>query len=213
MECACKMLISMFSQSDVINILGRFMNKCSISFFFRGTMGTLLKDRYICRFCAKEDKDYHNLYSENISCQKCDDQCSMSYTQVSNQYLKVKLEETSFYPRFSCFDCSCFLLKLVTFYKTLENGQSKLDEILISEGHLEIKKRGRPKKGLEKIVPIKQIEHQHKFGKRKIKPPSRFQDALSVSVKSESVDDEKGKESGRDMTGSVMETGFWKWEG
>ena len=175
-------------------------------------MGTLLKDRHICRFCAKEDKDYHNLYSENIFCQKCDDQCSMSYTQVSNQYLKVKLEETSFYPRFSCFDCSCFLLKLVTFYKTLENGQSKLEEILISEGHLEIKKRGRPKKGLENIVPTKQIEHQLKFGKRKIKPPSRFQDALSVSVKSESVDDEKGKDCGRDMmTGAVMETGFWKW--
>jgi len=160
-------------------------------------MGSLLKDKQICRFCASENKEYQNLYSESISCQKCDDECSVTYSQISNQYLKVKLEETSFYPRFSCFDCSCFLLKLVNFYKTLESGQSKLEDILIAEGRLEFKKRGRPRKGFEKNISTseKPIENLHKLGKRKIKPPSRFQDATLVSVKSETVDDEKEKDS------------------
>ena len=122
-------------------------------------MGSLLRESDICRFCAGHCDEKILVYRDTIPLQQSDTAAAgaadISYSAAASKYLQIKLDPSSPYPQYSCSDCRLSLQTVVLFYNKLEIGQSKLNEILVAEGSLETKKMGRPRKGFEKKVSVK----------------------------------------------------------
>ena len=153
-------------------------------------MGTLLRGSGVCRFCAEESDQRFCLYTQTLSRPGSGSEITsavsdVSYSDVASKYLGFKLDENSPFPQFSCSNCTAMLQKLLEFFHRLELGQAKLTELLIAEGSLEMKKRGRPKKGCEKKVKLEtQVIKDLKSKRRRVKIPKRYEDS---SVPGESV--------------------------
>ena len=113
----------------------------------------------MCRFCAQESDQKFSIYTQTLTSPspRSEDgstKSDLSYSDVASKYLGLKLDVESPYPQFSCLSCTQMIQNLLEFFHLLEIGQSKLTELLIDEGSLELKKRGRPKKGCEKNVKL-----------------------------------------------------------
>ena len=155
-------------------------------------MGTLLRGSSVCRFCAEESDQRFCLYTQTLSSpdpgsgsEIASAVSDVSYSDVASKYLGFKLDENSPFPQFSCSNCTAMLQKLLEFFHRLEVGQAKLTELLIAEGSLEMKKRGRPKKGCEKNVKLEtQVIKDLKSKRRRVKIPKRYEDS---SVPGENV--------------------------
>ena len=151
-------------------------------------MGSLVRNQNICRFCATDvscGQQIYGIYTDTLLSQSGEHTDNLSFTEAALQYLKIKLDIDSPYPQISCCDCADVLQKFVLFYRKLEIGQSKLNEILIAEGSLKIRKRGRPKKGFEKKSKTCDISESviSRQERRKIKLPKRFEESkLDIPV-------------------------------
>ena len=145
-------------------------------------MGTLLRGSSLCRFCAEESDQRFCLYTKTLNSpgsESASAVSAVSYSDVSSKYLGLKLDANSPFPQFSCSNCTDMIQNLLEFFHRLEIGQSKLTELLIAEGSLEVKKRGRPKKGCEK-TPVKletQVIRELKSKRRRVKVPKRYEDS------------------------------------
>ena len=136
----------------------------------------------MCRFCATHSDDNFNIFTDQLQCGDADteeDQTHISYSELCAKYLKLRLDTNTPYPRVGCSDCRDQLKMLIGFFRRVETGQSKLHELLVAEGSIESKKRGRPKKGFEKNKQ-QQLEETHSglSTKRKIRIPKKFQDSI-----------------------------------
>ena len=158
-------------------------------------MGSLLRESDICRFCAGHCDEKILVYRDTIPLQQSDTAAAgaadISYSAAASKYLQIKLDPSSPYPQYSCSDCRLSLQTVVLFYNKLEIGQSKLNEILVAEGSLQTKKRGRPRKGFEKRVSVINSPSSNDVTKekRKVKVPKRFEDSGDVG---------KGKDNQKD---------------
>lgn len=152
-------------------------------------MGTLLRNSRRCRFCGEEIAGVLNLYSEEslISRQSSKDlnleSVSILLSEASYKYLKLKLDPESPFPKYVCSECKEGLQAVINFSDKLEFGQLTMAKILITEGvGSEVKKRGRPKKGFEKIKKMESLSNTLKedtnIGKRKIKLPKKFDETV-----------------------------------
>ena len=146
-------------------------------------MGSLLRGSSVCRFCAQESDQKFSIYTQTLTSPspRSEDgstKSDLSYSDVASKYLGLKLDVESPYPQFSCLSCTQMIQNLLEFFHLLEIGQSKLTELLIDEGSLELKKRGRPKKGCEKNVKLEvQVTKELKSKRRRVKVPKRYEDS------------------------------------
>lgn len=152
-------------------------------------MGSCLRDSKKCRFCAEEVLDGLDLYSGDTLTSKQYDKdqelvtsSNISLSEASQKYLKLKLDPSSPFPKSSCYGCKLGLQNVISFSDKLEMGQVNLARILISEGvGVEVKKRGRPKKGFEKNrkeESVSVLNGDTNVGKRKIKLPKKFEETV-----------------------------------
>ena len=154
-------------------------------YHFAEQMGTLLRGSGVCRFCAEESDQRFCLYTQTLVSpgsgsgpEIASAVSDVSYSDVSSKYLGLKLDESSPFPQFSCSNCTAMIQSLLEFFHRLKIGQAKLTELLIAEGSLEMKKRGRPKKGCEKNVKLEtQVIRELKSKRRRVKIPKRYEDS------------------------------------
>ena len=164
-------------------------------------MGTLLKSSKRCRFCGEEVEDGLDLYSELfLTSKQLDDDEDVATTvtilicDAAFKYLKLKLDPESPFPKYCCPECKMGLQAVIDFSDKLELGQVNMAKILITEGiGVEVKKRGRPRKGFEKVKKeeSKTSKEDSSIGKRKIKVPKKFEE--TVHELKNNIDDTKHK--------------------
>ena len=164
-------------------------------------MGTLLKSSKRCRFCGEEVEDGLDLFSELfLTSKQLDDDEDVATTvtilicDAAFKYLKLKLDPESPFPKYCCPECKMGLQAVIDFSDKLELGQVNMAKILITEGiGVEVKKRGRPRKGFEKVKKeeSKTSKEDSSIGKRKIKVPKKFEE--TVHELKNNIDDTKHK--------------------
>lgn len=143
-------------------------------------MGTLLKDSDRCRFCAFQVSELKfGLYSDLLTVLQTDppdSQSAISFTKAAKDLLNLNLDAKSGFSQISCHSCKISLENFSNFLNKVNVGQTNLLEIMKSEGTIEVKKKGRPRKGFEKNSPNTNKESLLIASKRPKKTTKKFEE-------------------------------------
>ena len=133
-------------------------------------MGTLLRDSNRCRFCGLQVTELkYGLFTDNLAVLQSelpDSATNISFTKAAKDLLNLSLDAKSGFSQISCHSCKINLENFSNFRNKVNVGQCNLLEIMKSEGTIEVKKKGRPKKGFEKSSPNFNQESLLLAGKR-----------------------------------------------
>ena len=159
-------------------------------------MGTLLKDSDRCRFCGFQVSELKfGLFTDNLTVLHSDPPDStttISFTKAAKDLLNLNLDAKSGFSQISCHSCKISLENFSNFLNKVKVGQSNLLEIMKSEGTIELKKKGRPRKGFEKSSPNTNKESLLIAGKRTKKITKKFEE-FENSQKNEGATSEHDK--------------------